>query len=62
MWGLIKRIACKMTICCKSNCSLEPEGKEKDDRPQAELYYDYYSQKEKKFSSTPPTTSSPTYK
>ncbi len=59
MWGLIKRIACKMTICCKSNCSLEPEGKEKDDRETgSQLYYDYYSQKEKKFSST----SLPTYK
>jgi len=22
---LLKRIVCKMTICCKSNCSLEPD-------------------------------------
>lgn len=44
MWGLIKRIACKMTICCKSKCSLEPDVHSDIIRPR---HYDYYSNKEK---------------
>jgi len=40
MWGLLKRIACKMTICCKSKCSLEPDI-------HSQIVYDYYSNKQK---------------
>ena len=47
MWGLIKRIACKMTICCKSKCSLEPDVHSDDANANRPRHYDYYSNKEK---------------
>ena len=25
MFELLKRFVCKMSICCKSNCSIEPD-------------------------------------
>jgi hypothetical protein len=51
----IDRIKCKIFICCKSKCSLNTELIEEIEQKK---HYDYYSQKEKKFSST----SLPTYK
>lgn len=55
----IDRIKCKIFICCKSKCSVNTDLNEEIEQKK---HYDYYSQKEKNLPSTPPTTSSPTYK
>ena len=44
---LLKRIMCKMTICCKSKCSLEPTLMTPNSEQQTVRHYDYYSNKEK---------------
>ena len=45
---LLKRIMCKMTICCKSKCSIEPSARASPAGEQQTVrHYDYYSNKEK---------------
>jgi len=44
---LLKRIMCKMTICCKSKCSIEPTLMTPAGEQQTVRHYDYYSNKEK---------------
>lgn len=49
---LLKRIMCKMTICCKSKCSIEPSARASPAGEQhlvkpSVRHYDYYSNKEK---------------
>ena len=61
MLDLLKRIACKLTFCCKSKCSMNTEiDIEESEWLEGKIptlkakpaKYDYYSKKPKQFDST----------